>query len=71
MLPLNISEKIRKLKYAERKLLQKHGRLPKTNEIAQITGFTEKRVRDLQAIIIANPLSLDQLNQQRDKEDEY
>jgi RNA polymerase sigma-32 factor len=60
-LPLNISEKIRKLKFAERKLLQKHGREPKVSELAEASGFTEKRVKDLQTIIRSNPISLDQM----------
>jgi RNA polymerase primary sigma factor len=72
MLPLNISEKLRKLRFAERKLLQKYGRQPKANELAEHTGFTEKRVRDLQRIILlTSTIPLETLSSQKDRDDEY
>lgn len=70
MLPLNIAEKIRKMRYHERKLLQQLGRAPKVTELAQSTGFSHDRIQDLQQIILRNPISLDVLTTQKDSHED-
>lgn len=61
-IPLNVSEKLRKLKYNERILIQSLGRLPKICELSKVTGFTEPKIRELKDIMLREPSSLDALS---------
>lgn len=60
--PLNVGEKLRKLKYNERILTQKLGRTPKIQELSKVTGFTTKKIRELKDIMLREPSSLDALS---------
>ena len=73
-LPVGITEKIRKLQYTERVLTQKLGRPPKTDELANETGFSAKRITTLKTILMREPVSLDALtgsNQTMEEADEH
>jgi RNA polymerase primary sigma factor len=61
-LPIGITEKIRKMQYHERILLQKLGRPPRTDELAEETKFSTKRIITLKNILTREPISLDALN---------
>jgi DNA-directed RNA polymerase sigma subunit (sigma70/sigma32) len=57
-LPVNIMLDIKKLKYTERNLTQTLGREPKKSEIAKALGIKEKRIDELQAHIMREPMGL-------------
>ncbi|EDX85112.1 RNA polymerase sigma factor, cyanobacterial RpoD-like family [Synechococcus sp. PCC 7335] len=57
-LPIHITEKLNKIKKAQRQFTQQHGRTPTASEIAQATGFTIKQVREY-LDRSRQPLSLD------------
>ena len=58
-LPVNIMEAVKKMNYNERALSQVLNRRPKISEIATMMGVTEDRVRQLQAYLIREPMSID------------
>lgn len=68
-LPINIMEQIKKLHYNERALMQILGRKPKVSELATVTGFTEAKIQQLQSYIAREPASLDNIDQERYKEE--
>ncbi len=57
-LPIHITEKLNKIKKAQRQFAQQNGRTPTVNEIAEETGFTIKQVREY-LDKSRQPLSLD------------
>ena len=61
-LPVNIGEDIRRLKYNERMLLQKLGRQPTVQELADELGIESKRVHELRGYLLREPKSLDAIN---------
>lgn len=68
-LPINIMEQVKKLNYTERSLTQVLGRKPKTAELASIMGVPESKVHLLQGYIAREPISLDNLNQEKFNEE--
>jgi RNA polymerase primary sigma factor len=64
-LPINIMEQIKKLNYTERSLMQVLGRKPTVPEIAKIMGVSENKIILLQGYISREPISLDNLNQEK------
>jgi RNA polymerase primary sigma factor len=57
-LPVHVAEQVRKVMRARRVLAQKLNREPLTAEIAQESGFTEKRVQEL-LDLMEDPVSLE------------
>lgn len=68
-LPINIMEQVKKLNYTERSLSQVLGRKPKVSEIATLMGVPESKVHQLQGYIAREPISLDNLNQEKFNEE--
>lgn len=68
-LPVNIGEQIRKMHYAERRLMQELGREPKTQELADALEVHPKHVTKLKTLIMREPVSLDTYNQEKFKEE--
>jgi RNA polymerase primary sigma factor len=68
-LPINIMEQVKKLNYTERSLSQVLGRKPKVTEIATLMGVPESKVHQLQGYIAREPISLDNLNQEKFNEE--
>jgi DNA-directed RNA polymerase sigma subunit (sigma70/sigma32) len=64
-LPINIMEQIKKLNYNDRVLFQTLGRKPKAYELAKIMGVSESKVHQLQGYITREPISLDNINQEK------
>jgi len=58
-LPVNVSEEIKRMRYAERILSQSLGREPRPGEVAQHMGIGEERVQQLQGYLIREPSSLE------------
>jgi len=69
-IPINIMEAIKKLYYIERELANTHNRKPRICEIAEVMGLSEDKIRQLQAYIIREPISLDTLDEQNSMEDD-
>jgi RNA polymerase sigma-32 factor len=61
-IPLNVSEKIRKLKYHERILTQRLGSVPSIQALSVSSGFSENKIRDLKNVILLQPSSLDAMS---------
>lgn len=59
--PVRMAEKIRKLLYTERTLMQKFNRSPTREEIAQEMGVKPTIVDQLKGIVLREPSSLDAL----------
>lgn len=57
-LPIHITEKLNKLKKAQRELTQTLGRTPKAKDLAEALDITPKQVRDYLALM-RQPMSLD------------
>lgn len=68
-LPINIMEQVKKLNYTERSLSQVLGRKPKVSELASIMGVPESKIHQLQGHISREPISLDNLNQEKFNEE--
>lgn len=60
-LPINIMEAIKKMNYNERALSQLLGRKPSVKELATILGTTTTKVHQLKGYITREPISLDNL----------
>ena len=69
-LPVNIMENIKKLSYNERALAQILGRKPKNKELAKIMNTTESRINQIQNYIAREPISIDNLNQEKFTDDQ-
>lgn len=68
-LPINIMEQIKRLNYNTRNLAQILGREPKMHEIAKIMNMSEKRINQLKNHISREPISIHNLNQEKNIED--
>lgn len=64
-LPINVMEQIKKLNYNKRSLTQILGREPKTHELATIMGLSENKIHQLQSHINKEPISLNNLKQEK------
>lgn len=64
-LPINIMEQIKKLNYNKRNLSQVLGREPKIAELATIMGVSEAKIHQLQSHINKEPISLNNLKQEK------
>ena len=64
-LPINIMEQIKKLNYNKRNLTQILGREPKISELATIMGVSEGKIHQLQGHINKEPISLNNLKQEK------
>jgi RNA polymerase primary sigma factor len=69
-LPINIMEAIKRMNYNERALAQILGRKPKNKELAKIMGISESKVSQLQAYIAREPISIENLNQEKIEEND-
>ena len=61
-LPVNWIEEIRRMKYAERLLIQELGRNPTSKELADKMGVTPKHINHVKTLLIKEPISLDVIN---------
>jgi DNA-directed RNA polymerase sigma subunit (sigma70/sigma32) len=68
-LPINIMEQIKRLNYNTRALSQILGREPKTHEIAAIMGISEKKIVQLQNHIAKEPISMNNMKQEKHLEE--
>ncbi len=64
-LPVNICEDIKRMNYNERVLSQTLGRKPAVNELAGVLGVEPARVHQLRGYINREPISLDNLEQDK------
>lgn len=64
-LPINIMEQIKKLNYTDRSLTQLLGRKPTPSELSKIMGVSESKIHQLHGYIAREPISLDNINQER------
>lgn len=69
-LPVNIMESIKRLSYNERALAQILGRKPKPKELAKIMNTSEARINQIQNYIAREPISIDNLNQEKFTDDQ-
>jgi RNA polymerase primary sigma factor len=67
--PVNVAEEIRKMKYYERSLIQKLGREPRLEELADVLQVHESRITKLRSYILREPVSLDAYNQEKFQEE--
>lgn len=68
-LPINIMEQVKKLNYTERSLTQLLGRKPTTSELAKVMNMPESKIHQLHGYIAREPISLDNINQERFSEE--
>jgi RNA polymerase primary sigma factor len=64
-LPVNIMEALKKMNYNERALSQVLGRKPTVGELATILGITPAKVHQLKGYISREPISLDNIEQDK------
>jgi RNA polymerase primary sigma factor len=64
-LPVNIMEALKKMNYNERALSQVLGRKPTVGELATILGTTPAKVHQLKGYISREPISLDNIEQDK------
>lgn len=69
-LPVNVLEEIRRMKYAERVLMQKNGRDPTVAEIADQAKMHPERVAELMGLSAGGTVSLDSRNPDKFQEDD-
>ena len=69
-LPVNITEEIRKNKYAERILTQELGRKPTTNELADYLDSTPERVTYINSVLNKEPISMESFSNDNLKEED-
>jgi RNA polymerase primary sigma factor len=69
-LPVNITEEIRKNKYAERMLTQELQRSPTDKELANYLGTTVERVSYINSILNKEPISMEAFNTDHLKEED-
>ena len=69
-LPVNVTEEIRRMKYTERMLTQELGRTPTAKELAGVLGIQAKRINQLRALLIKEPVSLDAYNSEHLKDEQ-
>lgn len=68
-LPINIMEGIKRLSYNDRALAQILGRKPHNRELAKIMGISEAKINQLRNYIAREPISIDNLNQEKFTDD--
>lgn len=68
-LPVNIMEGIKRMNYQERALTQIIGREPRPKELAKVMGISEAKLIQLQNYMHREPISIDNLNQERFTDD--
>jgi RNA polymerase primary sigma factor len=64
-LPINIMEQIKKLNYNTRVLTQLYGKKPTTIKLAEVMEMPESKIHQLQGYISREPVSLDNINQEK------
>lgn len=64
-LPINIMEQIKRLNVMERGLSQVLGRKPRASELAELMQVPESRIHQLQGYLTREPVSLDNINQEK------
>jgi RNA polymerase primary sigma factor len=69
-LPVNVSEEIRRVKYAERSLMQRLGRDPTNEEVAQEAKTHPDRVVQLNNLIARGPISLESFSPENFQEED-
>lgn len=69
-LPINIMEAIKKMHYNDRALSQILGRKPKNHELAKVMGVSEGRISQLQGFLNREPISINEINEEKLSEDE-
>jgi DNA-directed RNA polymerase sigma subunit (sigma70/sigma32) len=69
-LPMHIVEAIKKMNYNQRNLSQILGREPTSKELSKIMGITESKLAQLQACVLREPVSIENLNTERYTNDE-
>ena len=69
-LPVNVSEEIRRVKYAERALMQRLGRDPTNEEIAHEAKTHPDRVVQLNNLIARGPISLESFSPENFQEED-
>lgn len=70
-LPVNWIEEIRRMKYAERLLSQELGRVPTSKELADKMGVPVKQINHVQTLLLKEPISLDVVNNDYLRDNEY
>lgn len=70
-LPVNWIEEIRRMKYAERLLSQELGRVPTSKELADKMGVPVKQINHVQSLLLKEPISLDVVNNDYLRDNEY
>jgi len=69
-IPVNIAEEIRRVKYAERSLMQRLGREPTNAEVADEARTHPSRVVELNNLIARGPVSLEAFSPEKFKEED-
>ena len=69
-LPVNIMEALKKMNYNERALSQVLGRKPTVQELATILNTTPTKIHQLKGYISREPISLDNIEQDRPHEEQ-
>ena len=64
-LPVNIMEALKRMNYNERALLQVLGRKPTVEELATMLGTTTARIHQLRGFISREPISLDNIENEK------
>jgi RNA polymerase primary sigma factor len=64
-LPINIMEQMKRLNYVERSMTQSLGYKPKSCELAKILGISEGEVHLIKSYVSREPVSLDNINQEK------
>ena len=69
-LPINIMEAVKRMNYNNRALSQILGRNPKPHELAKIMGISVPKLSQLQGYVLREPVSIDNLNQEKLEEND-
>lgn len=69
-LPVNITEEMRRNKYAERLLTQQLQRKPTDKELADYLGTTPKRIAHINSVLNKEPISMESVNSEHLKEED-
>ena len=70
-LPVNWIEEIRRMKYAERLLIQELGRNPTSKELADKMGVATKHINHVKTLLMKEPISLDVINNDYLRDNEH
>jgi RNA polymerase primary sigma factor len=69
-LPINIMELVKRMNYNQRALSQILGRNPKPQELAKIMGISVSKLSQIQGYVLREPVSIDNLNQEKLEEND-